>query len=220
MRYITEYSEHAYATKSSAMRAARKAVGCEFFVETSELATRFDGVILITADMINVDPCEGGWCWSYTFNLADVMVRVRHADGEIADIRYADVAHWQDADHPCDEDIRRVSVQAAGYLRTPGNVESDEARLGIQDGTLPILMMMSRDAGVDLNDIFSACRAVENALFSSNPRHVAEVILRAQPLGLASDELYAHLDTLALRRGAPPAKYLRMAKESLSQQAA
>ena len=97
MRYVTEHSDHVYTTKSSAMRAARNEVGHSYVVETPELENRFDGVIPITTDMISVESCEGGWRWSYTFNLADVIVRVRHADGGIADVRYADVAHWQDA---------------------------------------------------------------------------------------------------------------------------
>lgn len=220
MRYVTEHSDHVYTTKPSAMRAARNEVGHSYVVETPELENRFDGVIPITTDMINVESCEGGWRWSYTFNLADVIVRVRHADGEIADVRYADVAHWQDATHPCDEGVRIVSAQAADYLRALDNAESDEARLEIQGGTLSTLMIMSRDAGVDLGDIFSACRAVENALLSSNPHYIAEVILRAQPLGLVSDELRAHLRTWARRRGVSPSNYLRMAEEALSQQAA
>lgn len=105
MRTLTKYSEHLYTTRASAMRAARNALGRNYPLKDSEvpeLRNRFDGDITIGTDMIGTEACEGGWGWRwmYTFDLGDVSVRVRYADGTIADVRYADVAHWQDATHP------------------------------------------------------------------------------------------------------------------------
>lgn len=220
MRYVTEYSDHVYTAKSSAMRAARNAVGHSYLVETPELRNRFDGVISITADMISVEPCEGGWRWGYTFDLADVIVRVRHADGEIADVRYADVAHWQDASTPVDDALRTLAMEALTYLRAHEAAVSDDDRRENYDRHMPHLLSESERLGVDLSDIIRVCSEVEDALLSDTPHYIAEVMLRAQPFGLVSDELRARLTTWALRRGVPPAKYLRMAEETLTQRVA
>lgn len=221
MRYITKHIDHVYTTKSSAMRAARNAVGHSFLVESPEMENRFDGVIRITTDMISVESCEGGWRWAYTFDLADVTVRVHHADGSIADVRYADVAHWQDAYTPVDDSLHSLAMEALTYLRAYDAAgRGDDDLREVHDRHMPHLLDESTRLGVGLDDIFDVCHTVENALLSSNPHYIAEIILRAQPLGLVSDELRAHLRTWALRRGVSPAKYLRMAKEILAQRAA
>lgn len=220
MRYVTEYSDHVYTAKTSAMRAARNAVGHSYLVESPELRNRFDGEIRVTADMISVESCEGGWRWGYTFDLADVIVRVRHADGEIADVRYADVAHWQDACTPVDDALHVLAMEAQTYLRAHEAAVSDDDRREIHNRHMPHLLDESERLKVDLGDILGTCRAVESALISNNPHYIAEVMLRAQPFGFVSDDLRAHLTTWALRRGVHPAKYLRMAEKTLTQRAA
>lgn len=112
MRIITQHSTYIYKSKSSAMRAARNAVGHQYLVEAPELGSRFDGVIPVTKEMISVEPLGDGWRWSYTFYLSDVLVRVRHADGNVADVRYGEVAHWKDATTPGDP---IVQAQAAEF---------------------------------------------------------------------------------------------------------
>lgn len=101
MRTITQYSERIYATKSSAMRAVTNAIGRTYAVEDPNVNRRFGaGEITVSSAMVDVNACEGGWRWSYTYNLADVMVEVRDEDGTRRKARYADVRNWIDAVTP------------------------------------------------------------------------------------------------------------------------
>lgn len=123
MRYITQYSQHVYKSKFSAMRAGRNAIGDKYLVETPELGSRFDGCITIIPSTINIEPYADGWRWSYTFDLADVIVSVRNTAGTVGVVRYADVAHWQGACTPtyiayC----YRNGVIKVGTIRPPGTL--------------------------------------------------------------------------------------------------
>lgn len=224
MRTISAFSGHIYTTKASAMRAARNAVGHQYVVEAPELGSRFDGVITIGMDMIDVMAVGNGWQWNYTFDLADVLVKVRYADGTIDDVRYAEVAHWQDATTPPAESapnpVHEVARQVQTYLRARDNAESDEERYRLYDEHVPSLIALCREAGADYGDIFRTCHTVEIALRGNTPSYIAEVIVRAAPYGLDSKNLHEHLAMWARKRGVNPSVYLEMVREAAARAAA
>lgn len=132
MGQIVKHSQHIYTAKSSAMRAARKAVGHSYPVEAPELENRFEGCITITADMLGVEACEGGWRWTYAFDLAEVMVAVRSADGTGTQRRYADVAHWKDAS--------TTQLDAAGRVPLTQTRKESQWSQTVKSGRLKALM--------------------------------------------------------------------------------
>lgn len=222
MRTVTQYSDHIYKSKASAMRAARNTVGCTYVVNEPEFQHNFDGHIVISADMLAVELRRGGWCWSHTFDFGDVMTRVRRTDGEIVEVRFAEVAHWKNCQTPPEEDtaIHDLARATADYLCAVDAAVTDEERMELYDRTMPILLSTSQKLGVDLGDVLGICREVEVARLSDIPHYIAEVVLRAEPFGLASDSLHSHLRLAASRRGVTAAAYLRIAEENLSQKTA
>ena len=224
MRTITQYSQHVYTTKASAKRAALNAVCSTYLVDDPELRNRFDGEITIDSDMIDVVAVGNGWQWSYTFDLYDVVVKVRHADGTIEHTRYANVAHWQDATtppvEPEENPVHAVAKQVNDYVKAWSAAESDEERFALHDPTVPRLIAACHSLGIDYTDVYSACRAVQDVIMSSSPSYIAEIIVRAESYGLASDVLHAHLRVWAVRRGVKPAVYLDHARATLASNAA
>lgn len=219
MRFITQHSQHIYKSKSSAMRAGRNAIGDKYLVEAPELGSRFDGCITISADMVSVEPCADGWRWSYTFDIDAVIVKVRNVDGTIGEARYADVAHWRDACTPNDGAACKVARQVYEYL-CARDTENTEGRIALYEATMPGLIAMCQEADIDVHNLFSVCFSVKEALVSTSPHYIAEIILRAEPFGLVTGALRAHLEYWARKRGCHGTTYLRLAEEALSEQAA
>lgn len=224
MRTITQFSQHVYTTKASAKRAALNAVGSTYLVEDPELRNRFDGEITIGTDMIDVMAVGNCWQWSYTFDLYDVLVRVRYADGTIADVRYAEVAHWRDATTPPAEPeenpVHVAARRVANYLRDRANAESSEQRHELENKEYPGLVSECQEAGIDIFDVGCVCRQIEAALINDNPYWIAEVVLRAESYSLASKTLWDHFAAMAAKQGVEVMRCLGIAEESLRQRAA
>lgn len=216
MRLITKYSPHTYKTKQSALRAACNAVGEKYLVDEMELQNRFDGLITVTADMVNVVAVAGGWQWTYTYDLSDVVVEIFVGDGVKCGVAYAEVAHWKDARTPVSDVVMLAGTSVEAYLRALDVMESIEALHDAYDRALALCVA----AGVDFGGMVNACREVECALMSDNPAYIAVVIRRAEPFGLASAKLRERFLLMAVRRGVRPVVYEGMAKASLANKVA
>lgn len=99
-----------YKSKASAARAMRNMIGHAYEASFPGLSDRFESVATARADMLAVTELQGGWGISFKFTPADLTVKIRDVDGEIKEVPYPTVAHWENATTPPKpEDVRVAS---------------------------------------------------------------------------------------------------------------
>lgn len=212
MRLITQYTTRSYSTRSSAARAAKNATGKKYVVEDRELRKRFDGFITIRSEMLAIFKCGDGhiWSWSYTFDLADVMVSIPGEDGTVKHAPYPEVCHWRDASTPSVGPLVELGRQVAAYMESGEGSPNSE--------WVQACRCLCEAHGTSLSKVADLYRQCCHARNYEDPQALATLIVRAEPYGLVTGVLRLRFKDMARRCGVSEEDYLRLAQGELDEE--
>lgn len=220
MRDCIEYSKHIYTSKSSAMRAAKNAIGREVGVVNPQIGNGFDAILIITENMLDVSPCENGWRWSFSYGQEDVTPYTPCGDNVPSGEACASAIETTTADTSSvahnvvlPDLIHRIE-QYRGTLRRLYDSGDFKGHSSHMASIFPVLDADCKAIGIDFRDVDTVLDIIGVTSESTNPLTIAEVVIDAEPFGLDS-RVRPRLIELARLRGKLPEYYLNKVQGNL-----